>query len=270
MNKPVPSTAKFVQTMRPYPLFNSVTVFGDDGAVRYNALQAVVHRRSGAFSFNSSFTWSKDMYNWADTENPYAITDKWSRDSASREKYWVASFNYDLPFGRQHQFLGNASRALDYLVGGWAMQFVSTLASAAYVSPSFAGSDPSGTNTVGGLPDAIGDPYANINQTYTQWFNPAAFAVPPTGRFGNASPNSLKLNPMNVQSLSLAKTFRITERLRATLTSAVSNLCNHPHFSSMNTNISNPNPGMFTATYPYYEPEKTGYRQVVTKFRIDW
>ena len=43
---------------------------------------------------------------------------------------------------------------------------------------------------------------------------------------------------------------------------------NHPHFQSINTNISNPNPGMFTSTRPNYEPEKTSYRQVDVKIRI--
>jgi hypothetical protein len=45
---------------------------------------------------------------------------------------------------------------------------------------------------------------------------------------------------------------------------------NHPTFQSINTNISNPNPGMFTSTRPNYEPEKTSYRQVDVKFRVSW
>jgi hypothetical protein len=270
MNKPRPSTDTFTQSMRPYPLFNSVSVFGSDGKVRYNALQLEVQKRMGSLMFNSNFTWSKDMYNWADTENPYSITDKWARDANNREKYWVTSFTYQLPFGKQRRFLANAPKVADYIAGGWTLQFVNTIASPSYGSPSFSGSDPSGTNTTGGLPDAVANPYANFHQTYAQWFNPAAFAVPARGHFGNASPNSLAFASMNVQHMSLAKSFKLTERLKTTLSGAASNLLNHPHFSGMNMNISNPNPGMFTSTYPYYEPEKTGYRQVALKFRIEW
>jgi hypothetical protein len=270
MNKPQPSTATFTQSMRPYNLLTNVSVFGDDGTIHYNALQAEVQRRMGAFVFNSNFTWSKNTYNWADQENPYAITDKWTRDGSNRNLYWVTSFTWQLPVGRQRRFLANAPRVVDYVLGGWTTQFISTFATPTYVSPSFSGSDPSGTNTSGGLPDTIASPYANFNRTITQWFNPVAFAVPPKGRFGNASPNSLEGYGIKVQHLSVAKNFRITERLKTTLTGAFSNLFNHPHFQGINTNISNPSPGMFTSTRPNYEPEKQSYRQIDLKFRIEW
>ena len=269
-NKPQPSTAKFTQSMRPYSLFNSVNVFGDDGKVHYNALQAEVQKRMGSFMFNSNVTWSKNMYNWADTENPYDISNHWARDAANRDRYWVNSLTWQLPFGRQQRFLANAPAVVDHVLGGWTTQFIATFASPTYVSPSFSGSDPSGTNTSGGLPDTIANPYSNFNRSITQWFNPAAFATPPVGRFGDASPNSLEGYGINVQHLSLAKTFHITERFRTTLTGAFSNLFNHPHFQSINTNISNPNPGMFTSTRPNYEPEKQGYRQVDLKLRLEW
>ena len=72
-----------------------------------------------------------------------------------------------------------------------------------------------------------------------QWFNPASFAVPQKGKFGNASPNSLEGYGIMVQHMSVAKSFRITERLHTTFTGSFSNLFNHPHFQSINTNISN-------------------------------
>jgi hypothetical protein len=269
MDKPQPSTNTFVQSMRPYNLFTAVNVFGDNGTVHYNSLQGEVQKRMGSFTFNSSFTWSKNMYNWADLENPYN-PNQWARDAANRDRYWVTSFNWDLPFGKQQKFLATAPAIVDKILGGWTTRFISTIASPTYVSPSYGGSDPSGTNTVGGLPDAISSPYANFNRTINQWFNPAAYAAPQKGHFGNASPNSLEGYGINVQHISLAKGFQITERLRATFTGSFSNMFNHPHFNAINTNITNPNPGMFTSTRPNYEPEKTSYRQVDVKFRIAW
>jgi len=270
MDKPQPSTATFTQSMRPYNLFTGITVYGNDGKVHFNSLQAEIQKRMGSFTFNSNFTWSKNMYNWANTENPYAITDKWARDAANRDRYWVTSFTWALPFGKEQKFLASAPGIVDAVLGGWTMQFISTMATPTYVSPSFGGSDPSGTNTTGGLPDAISSPYAGFNRVINQWFNPAAFAVPQKGHFGNASPNSLEGYGIDVQHLSLAKSFRITERLRTTLTGSFSNLLNHPHFNAINTNISNPSPGMFTSTRPNYEPEKTSYRQIDVKMRISW
>jgi hypothetical protein len=270
MNKPQPSTATFVQSMRPYNLFTGVNVYGTDGRVHYNSMQAEVQKRIGAFVFNSNFTWSKNMYNWANTENPYAITNKWARDASNRDRYWVTSFTWQLPFGRQQKFLADAPRAVDFVLGGWTTQYVYTWASPTYVSPSFGGSDPSGTNTSGGLPSVVGSPYQNFTRSISQWFNPAAFAVPVKGTFGNASPNSLEGYGINVNHLSVAKSFRITERLKTTFTGAFSNLFNTPHYQGINTNISNPNPGMFTGTRPNYEPEKQSYRQLDLKLRIEW
>ncbi len=285
MNKPRPSTNTFTQSLRPNPLYNSITVYGEDGKVRFNSVQMEVQKRMGAFVFNSNFTWSKNMYNWANTENPYDITDHWARDAANREKYWVTSFTWRLPIGRQQRFLAGAPAIVDHVLGGWTTQFITTFASPTYMSPSYSNcdlysrtgclSDPSGTNTNGGLPDAIGDPYSSFNnsgyqRTINQWFNPYAYAAPPRGRFGDAAPNSLERYGVNVQHLSLAKTFQITERLRTTLTGAFSNLMNHPHFNSVNTNITNSDPGKFTSTRPNYEPEKQGYRQIDLKLRIEW
>ncbi len=269
LDKPQPSTNTFVQSMRPYPLFTGVSTYGTNGQVRYNALQTEIQKRMGQFTFNSNFTWSKNMYNWADLENPYNLN-QWTRDGANRNLYWVTSFNWDLPLGKQQKFLANAPKAVNAVVGGWTTRFISTIASPTYVSPSYGGSDPSGTNTVGGLPDAISSPYSGFNRTINTWFNPAAFAVPQKGTFGDASPNSLEGYGIKVQHISFAKGFQITERLRATFTGSLSNMFNHPTFQSINTNISNPNPGMFTSTRPNYEPEKTSYRQVDVKFRVSW
>jgi hypothetical protein len=254
-------------------------VFGTDGRVHYNSAQVEVQRRVGSFIFNSNFTWSKNMYNWANTENPSAITDKWARDSANREKYWVTSMTWNLPFGRQRRFLADAPAVVNHVIGGWTTQFISTFASPTYITPGYNNSplptggttaDPSGTNTNGGLPDAIANPYSGFDRTINQWFNPKAFAPPPLGRFGNAIQNSLEGYGIKVQHLSLAKTFHITERLRTTFTGAFSNMFNHPHFSGINTNVQNPDPGKFTGTRPNYEPEKQSYRQIDLKFRLEF
>jgi hypothetical protein len=270
VDKPQPSTNTFAQSMRPFNLYTAVNVYGNDGKVHFNSLQAEIQRRMGSFTFNSSFTWSKNMYNWANQENPYAITDKWARDAANRDRYWVTSFTWALPYGKGQKFGASAPGIAQAILGGWTTNFISTIASPTYVSPAYGGSDPSGTNTTGGLPDAISSPYAGFNRVINQWFNPTAFAVPQKGTFGNASPNSLEGYGIMVQHMSVAKSFRITERLRTSFTGSFSNLFNHPHFQSINTNISNPSPGMFTSTRPNYEPEKTSYRQIDLKMRISW
>jgi hypothetical protein len=252
-----------------------VNVFGTDGKVHYNSAQVELQKRAGSFTFNTNFTWSKNMYNWANTQNPYAITNNGARDANNREKYWVTSLTWQIPVGRQQRFLGNAPKVVDFVVGGWSTQFVSSFASPTFVSPGYNNSngntDPSGTNTSGGLPDAIGNPQpSGFARTNNKWFDAAAFAPPPVGRFGNASPNSIEGYGIKVQHLSLAKSFHITERFKTTFTGSFSNMFNHPHFSSINTNIQNADPGKFTGTRPNYEPEKQSYRQIDLKIRFEF
>ena len=159
---------------------------------------------------------------------------------------------------------------MDNVLGGWGIQWVTTMATGGYFSPSFSGSDPSNTNTSGGLPDRVADGNKSSGATRLQWFDPTAFTVPTNGHFGNSGSNILLGNGINVSHLSLAKTFRITERFRTTLTGAFSNLFNHPHFNNPLNNISTANPGMFTSTVANYNPEKQSYRQLDVKLRIEW
>jgi len=167
--------------------------------------------------------------------------------------------------------MSTAPGIVEQLLGGWGLQGVSTFASGLYFSPAFSGSDPSNTNTSGGLPDRIANGNKDSgDRTRLQWWDPKAFAVPTNGNFGNSGANILLGNGIKVQHLSVAKTFPVTERLKFTLTGAFSNLFNHPHFNNPNNNISNPDPGKFLSTLPNYNPEKQGYRQLDIKFRAEW
>ncbi len=270
-NKPKAGTVKFTNSMRPYPQFVSTTEYRTDGLWNYNSLQFEVMKRMGSITFNSNWTWSNNLNNYSITENPYNVTDRWSRDGSNRKHYWVNSAMWMLPFGKGRRYMSNASPIAEQLLGGWTMQGVFTWASGTYFSPAFAGSDPSNTNTSGGLPDRVADGNKSGSaQSRTQWFDPAAFKVPANGTFGNSGGNILLSYPIHVTHLSVAKAFPITERFKLTLTGAFSNLFNQPHFQTMNTTITSPDPGMFTSTRPNYEPEKQSYRQLDLKLRLEW
>jgi hypothetical protein len=273
INKPKPGTAAFTASMRPLPQFVNTTVTRTDGEWRYNSLQLEVMKRMGDFSFNSNFTWASNLNNYSITENPYDITSRWSRDSADRKLYFVTSFTWTVPVGKGRRFLTNAPGIVDHVLGGWGIQAVSTLATGGYFSPSFSGVDPSNTGTSGGLPDRVADGNkSGVDRTRLQWFDPTAFVKPTAnlGRFGNSGGNILLGNGLNVQHLSIAKTFSMTERFKWTLTGAFSNLFNRPHFNNPNNNIGNPDPGRFTSTVANYNPEKQSYRQVDVKIRLQW
>ncbi len=271
INKPVPSTIPFSASRNPYPQFTSVSTTHTDGLSHYDSLQLEAQRRMGSFTFDASWTFANNMNNYSITENPYDVTDRWERDGADRRQYFVISTTWAVPVGKGRRFLSGAPALVDRVLGGWNLQTISTFATGAYFSPGFSGTNPSNTNTSGGLPDRLADGNLPSDQrSDTRWFDATAFAVPQPGYFGNSGGNVLVGHGINVHHLSVAKTFHILEQLRVTMTGQMSNLFNHPHFNNPNSSINNPNPGLFTSEIPQYNPERQGARQIGLKLRIEW
>ena len=284
INKPQASDTAFSAARRPYPQFVGVTYARNDGAQHYDSLQVQALKRVGSFTFNAHWTYSNNMANYLITEDPYNVTNRWARHPNDRRHYAMISTMWQMPWGQGRRFLSSSPAIVDHFIGGWTVQTIAYLATGVYFSPQFSGFDPSGTNTSGGLPDRISD--GNLSgdlRTKDQWFNPLAFKIPGcpdanpvcsnpvrTGHYGNAGANTLVGQGINVYHLSLAKRFRLTERIGFTLTSAISDLFNHPHFQNPQNNISNPNPGKFTALVPDYNPEKQAGRHISVKLRIEW
>ncbi|RXH54607.1 Oar protein [Granulicella sibirica] len=230
-NNPPAGTTAFTTSSRPYPNLVSTTFLRFDGGAKYDSLQVDVKRRAGGFTFNANYSYSRSKANFLDTENAYDVLSHWSNDGLTRRHYAVGSVVYALPFGHGRQFLSNSNGYLDRAVGGWSTNLITYLASGTYFSPSFSGSDPSHTNTFGGLPDLVGDPNAVPGgKSKTDWFNVAAFSIPQSGHFGNALPNSLESQKLYLTHLSLIKETAITERVKFQFITQISNLFNHPQF----------------------------------------
>ena len=272
INKPLPSLTPFTQSRRPFPEFVGVTEARSDGQTKYDSIQFQVQKRMGDFSFNAHWTLANSMANFLNLENPYAVTDKWARQSGDRRHYAVITTNWRVPVGRGKKFLSGAPAVVDHLLGGWVVNTMSYFASGFFFSPSFSGSDPSNTNTVGGLPDRI----ANGNlpsgeRTYNRWFDASAFRVPLPGTFGNSAPNSLVGQGLNVHHFATSKRFRITERLSTTFTSQISDIFNTPHFNLPTSNISVPaTVGQFTGVVSDFESEKANGRRIAFLLRVEF
>ena len=139
----------------------------------------------------------------------------------------------------------------------------------------FTGPDPANASPgfVTQLPDCVSDPHSGAG-TLARWFNPSAFAAPPAGagRYGTCGMNVLEGYPIHVSHVSLVKRIPMGELVRAVFTVQISNLTNTPHFTIPNNNISNPNPGMFTASSLLggSSLERLGSRVIDFKLRLEW
>jgi len=272
INKPQPSLTAFAQSRRPYPEFVGVTEARSDGKTKYDSFQIQAQKKVGDFTFNAHWTLANSFANYLNTENPYDVTRHWAHQSGDRRHYAVIMSVWRVPMGRGKKLLGTAPAAVDHVLGGWTVSTISYLTSGFYFSPSFSGSDPSNTNTIGGLPDRIGN--GNLpddERSYTRWFDASAFRVPAPGMFGNTSPNVLVSQGFNVHHLGLSKRFRITERFGATFSSQISDIFNTPHFNNPTSNISVPaTVGQFTSVVSDFEAEKANGRRIALVLRLEF
>jgi hypothetical protein len=114
------------------------------------------------------------------------------------------------------------------------------------------------TGNITQLPDCIGDAYSG-NRNINQWRNLGAFAAPPagSGRYCNCGVNTLEAHTIRVANASVRKPFQLTEHIKSTF------LVRRPI-----SPIRRPSKGSCTSLFPYYMPERAGFRQLALKLRV--
>ncbi len=261
INQPYPNGAAFAQSRRPFPVFNNI-IFGDNGAnSSYNALQTQMQKRfTHGFLFSSAWTWAKELSEIDDNndfelntliENAYdRRRDRGNVYSVPRHQ-WENQGLWELPLGT------------GALRGGWQINTLFNLVSGNFLNPQFAGTDPSGTNNVGGRPNAVAP--ITYPKALTQWFNASAFAVPASG-FGTAARNSIEGPGYVLFNAGVSKRITI-EHLGAVQAGATfQNILNHLNPGEPNTGINNANAGVITATHVFPPAGSPRTGQVFLRF----
>jgi hypothetical protein len=123
----------------------------------------------------------------------------------------------------------------DKILGGWQVAGISSLGTGQPFSVTF-------NSTVVGWPSSRADIVGNHDGagTITQWFNPAAYAVPAPFTYGDSARNSLFGPGIISWDQSLYKRFGITERINAEFRAEFFNIMNHANFDVPAANISVP------------------------------
>jgi hypothetical protein len=272
INKPQPSQIPFTAARRPYPQYVDVVNTFFNGKMKYDGLQFEAQRRVGEVMFDAHWTWSNNLSNMLNLENPYNRL-LWNRDYGTVRHRVVANLIWDLPFGRGRRFLGGDSTLVNHIVGGWSLTWQGDFRTGPYFTPTFSGSDPSNTNTFGGIPDRLADGNLPTGQrTIDRWFDASAFTVPPKGRFGNSGINVLQAPGLQAHYLTAAKRFSLTERITLQYLAAISNLFNHPNFATPVADISAPGSvGKIYGIYGYGGGlEQAGARNIRMSLRLDF
>src|SRR3984957_15202370 len=237
----------------PNPVFNAIMSQNYTGWSNYNALQLrLLKRMSYGLSFQVNYAWSKSLDTGTGNGHGSGI-DIYQNAYPPSLNYGLSDFNatntvvgqivYELPFGPGRQFALHGP--LDQIAGGWRVstlfQWHGGVPFTPVIQSSVSGAiDPGLTPPFSAgsylYPEVVGDPKVS-SPTRGMWFNPAAYADPAPGTFGDARRNTL-IGPgyANV-NLSLAKEFPIHESISLEVRADAYNMFNHINWGNPDANV---------------------------------
>lgn len=235
----------------------SIPTLRSDDFSNYNSLQVRLQKRtSHGLEFEASYTYSHALddassaslgsQNQGDfrLQNDPAL-EYGNADFDVRHRF-VLSYAYELPFGKDKRFAGNASGALQEIIGGWQVAGITTASTGNWFTPTdistnLSNSDGGGTVFNASRPNVIGSPNAQPCIPGTL-FKTCAFATNTIeGSFGDAGRNIILGPGFQNWDISLFKTFPINERSRIEFRAEFFNAFNHvnPEFADPNTTNEN-------------------------------
>jgi hypothetical protein len=283
------TASPYVDPRAPYPNWFTLYSTFNAGKANYNALQLeATHKLSHGLYFDANYTFARNLAdNQGDTPTAFAgevnygipIADRFHVDSdygnveGTRRQRFLLSGIYQLPVGQGRTFM-NTGGWRNALLGGWELNTITLVETGPWLTPSISASyDQSNTNVLNRgaflRPDEVStNLYAG--QSRAQYFNLAAFAPTPAGagRFGNAGVGILQGPGTSAVSLGLAKSFRVTEAIRARFESTFTNVLNHTNFAPPATQIDVP--GTFGVLSAPQTAENAGNRTGQVALRIDF
>ncbi|MBS1842280.1 MAG: TonB-dependent receptor [Acidobacteria bacterium] len=216
----------------------------NDGNTNYNALLVSLRRRfSKGVSYGISYTWSHNIGDYVDNltggafpQNAYNYGAERGDSMFDVRHRFVGFLTYDLPVGKGKRFLNQGGPA-SYVLGGWQVNTIFTKQTGTTIQLAAPDSSLSGGAHIS-RPNCIGDGRAGASDDPRKglWLNPAAFALPGTGQFGNCGVGRYHGPGFTNADISLFKAFPIRETMKLEFRTEFFNAFNHANFS---------NPGSF-------------------------
>ncbi len=255
--------------LRPYPGLGIIRISEHTGQSWYNGWQNEINRRfRNGISFGIAYTWSRTTNN-ADGKrtllpNAYDDSQFWGLASFHRKHMFISNYVWEIPF------LKGDSSWIGKAFGGWQVAGIFEISSGSVVNTGDqifgagwrawdnagvgVGSGGQAYNLVGDW--KVDNPQFSLGTAYDKnyFFNPAAFAAPPAGTFGNMGRNVITgPNAWNTD-LALSKAIRFSESKSFQLRADFINFPNHPNWGNPNGDPSSSNFGRVTG--------KSGERQI--------
>jgi len=266
------------QLLRPFPQYTSVELAGQ-GAFDsiFHSFQLTLQKRFlGGASLVAAYTKSKLITNadtltsWLensvgtvqDNNNPRAERSLSSQDVPQR---LVIRYVLDLPFGQNRRYLSHSTGALNWIVGNWGMDGVTTFQRGFPLAFRSGQENDATLFGAGSRPNLI--PSCNKTSGFTgnnrlrAWFNAECFAAPPNFAFGTEPRVDPTLRSDGIDNFDVAAFKRVMlgrqDRAGMELRVEFFNLLNRTQFAPPNTTCcagNNADFGVVTSTDPGTNP----------------
>jgi outer membrane receptor protein involved in Fe transport len=233
VNQPVsdlsqPDADKRKPFFGPFGWTQGIDFFCNCADNRYNALQTKFETRFSGLSILAHYTYAAAKFNDADYFTHDRSVGRGPTDEDRTHLFFFSNV-WDLPIGRGKTLMGNSSRAVDMILGGWQINTVTTWASGLPFTPSVSGANCS-VNSGPCRPDLTGDP--DGDRTQFNWFKVGIGSGTPwakagSGLFGNVGRNTLRGPHYFNTDASLFKKFQVSETKKLEFRIEAFNLFNH-------------------------------------------
>jgi len=222
---------------RPLAQFSQFGLKTNDGNNTFNALQVTLERR-----FTNGFLW-QTQYMWSHgiADSSIGAGESLTFQNQSCRACDRSDTNIDV----RHTTTSNAIYKLPFarnsrILGGWELSGIGTASSGRPVNITLSrrANQLLDGNTGSQRPNLVpGQSIYAANQTINNWFNPAAFAIPAAGTWGNLGRYVGRGPGYYEIDTALQKRFALTERIGLNFRTEAFNLFNHPIFNNPSGSI---------------------------------
>jgi hypothetical protein len=206
-------------------------------SANYQSLQMQLTRRfSKGLAFTTALTWGKAqgyvtsgqdgalLFYSGDTRRNYTVLD------FDRTVNWAQTVTYELPFGRNHQWLSDGPAA--YILGGWKVSAIVTAVTGLPFTITTSSPTPGTTQTANIGAGGYRVTHAVSGKANVAWFDPTSFSSPATNVIGNTQRNQFRGPADFSDNISLFKSFPIKDRINFEIRGDAFNATNTPEFAN--------------------------------------
>jgi hypothetical protein len=218
----------------------------------YDALQTSLQRRfSGGLQFMANYTWSKaiGVTDNSDSRPSVQALPYYNKNRSLRgfDRTHVANISsiWEVPVGKGRKWLTDSPAG--WVLGGWQINNLVSLMSGTPFTvqgPASTLDMPGSTQTADQVKTEVEKPGGIGRSAF--WFDPAAYAAPPPGRFGTSGFNSVRGPGFINWDFGLFREFAFSERWRLQFRAESFNFSNTPHFANPGATIGDANYGRVT------------------------